>query len=382
MYQNSPGLSLPRRILITTDSLGDTWSYSLALAGGLAGLGIDVGLATFGPPLSSEQRVNARNHQGIEVFESGFTAEWLSDFGRDQSPAAKWLLKLASQLDPDVVHLNGVLPSILPWQKPTVVVAHRCLASWWPDVRGTSLPKHWDFYRHQVALGLRSASLVVSTSRARLASLREHYGPFPVDRVIPFGWRAPQGVEAKRGFIIAAQGLWSESCNLQALELCAPFLSWPAFCSGETLDEAGARTKVQARNMCCLGPLSEQDLEAWLLQSSIFVLPARYPDCQISILRAAAAGCALVLGNHPVLKEVWQDAAVFVPPEEPEAIRLALERLIRDPQRRRDLADRARQRANELSLSVMIGEYCVAYHEAMVSGTRRSGVLSHAAVGA
>ncbi len=379
MYENPPGLSLPRRVLLTTDSVGETWPYSLALAGGLTGLGIDVGLVTFGPPLSADQKRRAESLRGLELFQSGFSPEWAPDFARDQRSAADWLIRLGTHFAPDVVHLNGLLRSGLPWNKPTVVVVHRCLASWWLEVKGTPLPKQWDFYRHQAALGLRSAGVVVCSTETGLAGLREHYGPFPAERVIGHGCATrPPGVETKRRFIITAQRWWDESSNLEALELCAPFLSWPVFCAGESLDETGARTKLQARNICCLGPLGEEELQDWLLQSSIYVLPTRYADCQISVLDAACAGCALVLGNHPVLKEVWEDAAVFVPPDEPEAVRFALDRLIRDADRCRDLADRARRRANELSLSVMTGEYCVAYHEAMMSGTRSSGVLSQA----
>jgi len=351
----------------------------MALATGLAGLGMRVALATFGPRLSEDQRRRVDQQEALEVFESEFSPEWTPGFWADQRPAEDWLLQIGARFAPDAIHLNGLSLAALPWNRPTVVVAHRCMASWWLDVKGKLLPKQWDFYRHQATLGLRSAGLVISSTHTALASLREHYGPFPAERVIRHGWSAPQQeVGTKKGFIITAQRLWDESSNLQALEVCAPFLSWPIFCAGETLDENGRRARLQARNMCCLGALPEQELERWLLDSSIYVVPARSADCQVSVLQAAWAGCALVLGNNPVLKEVWNDAAVFVPPDEPEAIRFAVDRLIRDADRRNDLAARARRRAGELSLSVMTGEYCIAYHELMVSGMHSPGALSHA----
>ncbi|MFB3902755.1 MAG: glycosyltransferase family 4 protein [Acidobacteriota bacterium] len=377
MYENSPGSCVPRRVLITSDSVSENWPYSLALARGLTGLGIQVGLATFGPQLSAEQRHQAEALKGLALFESRFSPEWTAGYWRDQHQAANWLLDLERRFAPDVVHLNGLLRSSLPWNKPTVVVVHRCMASWWLDVKRRPLPGQWDLYRHQAGSALRSAGLVVSSTQAALAALREHYGPFPAGRVIPHGF-TPAGAEAKRGFIITAQRLWDESSNLQALEVSAPFLSWPVFCAGESLDETGGRSKLQAWNICCLGALPEGELEQWLLESSIYVLPVRYPDCQVSVLQAASAGCALVLGNHPILREVWDDAAVFVPSEEAEALRLALDHLIRDEDRRSQLAERARQKAGDLSLSAMTEEYCCVYHDVMVSGTRSPGVLSHA----
>lgn len=378
MYGNSLGRSLPRRILITTDSIGETWPYSFALARGLAGEGIHVGLVSFGPRLSPDQRRRVEEQNGVDLFESEFSPEWAPGFWSEQHAAEEWLLQLAAQFEPDIVHLNGCARADLPWNRPTVVVAHRCMASCSPQAKARRLPRQWDSYRQKASLGLRSAGMVVSTSCTALARLQEQYGPLTAARVIRHGWQSPRRIEPKRGFAITAQHLWDESTNLQALELTAPFLLWPVFCAGETLDENGERAKVQARNMCCLGALSERELEEWLLQCSIFVLPARSADCEVSVLQAASAGCALVLGNHPVLREIWDDAAVFVPSEEPEAVRCALDRLILQPNRRNDLAERARRRAEELSLSLMTKEYCIAYQELMASGVRNPGVLYQA----
>jgi glycogen synthase len=68
---------------------------------------------------------------------------------------------------------------------------------------------------------------------------------------------------------------------------------------------------------------------------SAYALPARYEPFGLTVLEAALAGCTLVLGDIPSLGELWADAAVFVPPEDPEALQLALQGLIDDPVRRR-----------------------------------------------
>jgi len=363
---------------MTSDSVGDVLPYALALAGSLADLDIHVGLATFGPFLSLAEKRRIERQSGLELFESGLSAEWMPGFWSDEQRAADWLLRLAAEFQPDLVHLNGLLFSSLPWSSPVLVVEHRCMASWWLDLKGQPLPRQWNIYRDQVARGLSSVGLVVAGSNVALATLREHYGPFSAGRVIPYGWHLPEVTEEKRGFIITAQRLWDHSSNLEVLERCAPYLAWPVFCAGDSLDSSGIRVKAQARNVCCLGGLSEEGLEEWLRRSSIYVVPARDAHCQVSVLQAAMAGCALVLGNHPALKEVWDQAAVFVPPEDPEALRCALDRLICDRERRDDLADKAQRRARGSSIAVMTGQYCLAYQEVLLSGTRSSGVLSHA----
>ena len=57
----------------------------------------------------------------------------------------------------------------------------------------------------------------------------------------------------------------------------------------------------------------------WLRRATIFALPARYEPFGLSALEAGLAGCALVLGDIP-MREVWHDAAMFVPPEQPAAL--------------------------------------------------------------
>jgi glycosyltransferase involved in cell wall biosynthesis len=83
----------------------------------------------------------------------------------------------------------------------------------------------------------------------------------------------------------------------------------------------------------------------------------------LSILEAALSGCALVLGDIPSLREIWGDAAVFVPPDEGDAIASAINVLITDSQRRYQLASSARTRALEYTSELMTSKYLTAYQE-------------------
>jgi glycosyltransferase involved in cell wall biosynthesis len=90
-------------------------------------------------------------------------------------------------------------------------------------------------------------------------------------------------------------------------------------------------------------------------------LPARYEPFGLVALEAAMAGCALVLGDIPSLREVWGDAALFVNPEEDDELRDAIERLIAAPDARRALGLRARQRALTYSAGRMARLYRSVY---------------------
>jgi glycosyltransferase involved in cell wall biosynthesis len=69
-------------------------------------------------------------------------------------------------------------------------------------------------------------------------------------------------------------------------------------------------------------------------RAAIYVLPARYEPFGLSALEAALSGCALVLGDLPSLREIWGETAVFIPPDDSEALHSAVSALIGSPERR------------------------------------------------
>ena len=54
---------------------------------------------------------------------------------------------------------------------------------------------------------------------------------------------------------------------------------------------------------------------------------------------AAAAGCALVLGDISSLRETWDGAALFVDPDDPPSLNAAIHALIANPGQRTRLAE-------------------------------------------
>ena len=81
------------------------------------------------------------------------------------------------------------------------------------------------------------------------------------------------------------------------------------------------------------------------------------------MLEAAQAGCALVLGDIPSLRELWGDAAWFVAPGDADGLRYALLRLIGDEPLRHALSRQARRRAERYTPCAMATQYREAYVE-------------------
>ena len=117
--------------------------------------------------------------------------------------------------------------------------------------------------------------------------------------------------------------------------------------------------------MRCLGLLSERDIAGWLARAAIFALPARYEPFGLLPLEAALSGCALVLGDTPSLREVWDDAADYVDPDDPKALQLAILRLTSSPTLLESRGRAARARAARYTPQRMADGYLDIYQRAV-----------------
>ncbi len=352
---------------MTGDTVGGVWTYTMELAEALGAHGIDVVLAALGGPPSPAQRAEAGRIPNLDVLASGFKLEWMDDPWRDVAVSGNWLLDLEEQYAPDVVHLNSYGHGALPWRTPVVVAAHSCVLSWWKAVRGCAAPESWGRYRETVSATLRAADAVLAPSRAMADALAEHYG-IGNCLVVPNG-RSPSRFRraAKEPFVLTAGRIWDEAKNVAAVAAVAPRIGWPVYIAGETRHPNGSSQKW---NDCqLLGRLSCDALAQWYSRAAIYALPARYEPFGLSALEAAHSGCALVLGDIPSLREVWGDAAIFVPPEDSGALEAALRGLIADPQRREYMAQAAREHALRYTPEKMAERHLDAY--ASVADRRR-----------
>ena len=364
----------PARVLMTADAVGGVWTYAVELCRALDSRGIHVLLAVMGPSPSAEQRGDLSSLRGTSIVSRPFRLEWMDDPWDDVAAAGEWLLTLEREFQPDVVHVNGFCHGSLPWDAPCVVVGHSCVLSWWRAVRRQPAPSTWSRYESEVTRGVRAAAAVIAPSPTMLAWLDELYGPLQQPRVILNGRTATSATVPKEPLILTAGRLWDEAKNIVSLCDIAANLPWPTLMAGPTA-EAGCDSLGE--HVRYLGRLSSHELQDWMARASIYVMPARYEPFGLSVLEAALAGCALVVGDIPTLREIWGEAAVYVDPEDRAALQTAISGLIDDAPGRRALAAAARSRASELTPRRMADKYCELYSELM--GERRP-LLSLSAV--
>jgi glycosyltransferase involved in cell wall biosynthesis len=357
----------PAHILATADAVGGVWRYTIDLGRELRARGVRSTVAVMGPPPTQAQR-DAASDAGLDLVDRPYRLEWMNDPWYDLERSGQWLLQLEQQVQPMLVHLNGYAHAALPWHVPTVVVAHSCVRSWWKAVHGECAPPSIDRYSAAVKAGLIAAHAVVAPSAAMRAALEAEYGVPQNVHVIPNGHRCtracPDLLARKEAFVLAAGRVWDDAKNIKALCAIAPALSWLVCVAGD------ARTSTGEVRACpgvrLLGHCSPEELSGWYRRASIYTLPARYEPFGLSVLEAATAGCALVLGDIPSLREHWDGAAEFVPPDDHHALVHALQHLIERPDERQAAATRAIARAAEFGIERTAKAYLQIY-EALIA---------------
>lgn len=343
---------------MSADTVGGVLTFTTELVRGL-GDDVEVVVATMGAPLQDDQRARLLAAGVVGVHDGGHALEWMSEPWSGVREAGRWLLELEARERPDVVHLNGYAHGALPWSAPCVLVGHSCVLSWWRAVHGTPAPVEWDRYRIAVGTGLRAADAVIAPTAAMLAELRDLYGTWPGDAsVIHNGWTNPgQGgcVHNKEPFVLSAGRMWDEAKNLISLDRAAAGLDWPVLVAGALHSPDGYHAAVSSAR--AVGPLGSAELALLRRRAAVFAAPARYEPFGLAILEAACDSCALVLGDIPSLRELWDGAARFVDPLDHRALHLALSELTRDTRQREQLGTAAARRAAQFGTDSMSAGY-------------------------
>lgn len=348
-------------VLMTADTVGGVWNYSMDLIKSLDKNHVNFTLVTMGAPLTSAQRNQVRKLNNVNLKETKFRLEWMDSPWVDVELSGEFIMRLSQDIKADLLHLNGFSHGALEVKIPKMVVAHSCLFSWWKAVKSTVPPEAYTQYYSRVQEGLLLADHVVAPSYSILQQINFFYGALEKQAVIPNGINLENySPEAKTKMIFSAGRVWDEAKNIAALEEASAKITWPFFVAGSTKKLEGTTTS-EFKRLKLLGVLNNKQMQDYLSKSAIYALPAKYEPFGLSILEAAASGCALVLGDIPSLKENWEGAAIFADPGNTKEITEAIEYLIQHDKIRNELADKARERASGFSLKSFSDRYYQLY---------------------
>ncbi len=332
----------PARLFMTVDAVGGVWQYATELAGALAPLGYRATLALLGPAPSAAQRRTVAAIAGATLLETGLALDWLAPDAAAVAAAGTRIAALARAAGADIVQLNQpALAAFARFDAPVVAVAHSCVASWWAAVEGGEPPADFAWRTRLAGAGLARADAVVCPSRSFAADIARIYRLRPAPHVVHNGRSRPGGTSgASHDFAFTAGRLWDRGKNVATLDRAAGRLGVPVRAAGPLAGPNGERIVLE--HLHALGGIDERTLADCLAARPVFVSAARYEPFGLAVLEAALAGCPLILSDIPTFRELWDDAAVFVAPDDDAGFAEAIAALIGDAGARRARGDRAR----------------------------------------
>jgi glycosyltransferase involved in cell wall biosynthesis len=364
------------RLMMTTDAVGGVWTYATALARSLAASGFEILLVTLGPRPTTAQKTMLRGSQRVVLVETDLQLEWQDPTGADLCHADAVLGGIADRFGPDLVHLNSFREAMFDWNVPVIVVAHSCVNSWAEACAETDAftGDDWNAYSLSVGAGLRNADLWVAPTRSFRRQLVSQYGLPETGEAIWNGAEARlHSTAAKQPFILSAGRLWDKAKNLSVIASIAPNIEWPIRIAGQSELQNTPVTAI-ASNCELLGEISHAALLGEMERASIFISPALYEPFGLSVLEAARAGCALLLSDIPTFRELWNGAAVFFNPRDPDEILRCLRSLCDDEVRRTRLQRTATKRALDYPLSKTTEAYRALYASLLRTGAGRPSI--------
>ncbi|MGK9170144.1 glycosyltransferase family 4 protein [Inquilinus limosus] len=358
---------------MTADAVGGVWCYALDLAAALARRhGIETTLAVLGPLPDEDQRWSAGLVPGLTLVETALPLDWLAGRPEEVEAAGRRIAALAVETGAEIVQLNSpALAARAVFPVPTIAVHHSCVATWWDTVRTGPLPEDFAWRAGLVRRGLHAADAVVAPSRAFARATQSVYRLPALPHAVWNGRTTPPEPEAAgpAEFVFSAGRLWDEGKNVRALDGAAARLGVRLLLAGPLTGPNGA--SVTPRHALCLGTLGVEAVRDCLARRPVFASTALFEPFGLAVLEAAQAGCALVLSDIPTFRELWADAAVFVPPRDEAAIAAALDRLLRDRGLREHLGEAARRRAARYTIAAMADRMAGLYRGLTASAARR-----------
>lgn len=361
------------RVLITTDTIGGVWTFTLELAMGLLERGCAVLLISLGRWPS---RMQAQECAGLaDRFGPNFRyvpldipLEWMEQNELAFEAGMEVILKEASAFKPDLLHSNQFCFGAIDLPVPVLITAHSDVLSWARACRNSPLPDS-PWLRRYIALvqeGLDGAASVVAPTTWMLEAVSQSFR-LPLERaVISNGTSIGPSFRSPRVLKAATAGrTWDEAKGISLLKhVDSPI---PILVAGESQWEGA---EVSAAGVPCtfLGQLSRDQMCNLFRSSAIYLCTSLYEPFGLAALEAARGGCAVLARAIPSLREVWQDGALYF--DSAESLSALLHHLHRDPPFLMRARMQSFERAHSFPSSLMVDRYLSAYHSMQACSAR------------
>ena len=369
-------------VLVTSDTLSGTWTYTRELVTGLVSRGVRVTLISFGEIPLPQQTLWMERLHGLEYRPTAFRLDWMDEGQHDLRESSAYLTALVKELKPDLLHLNQLCYGSLPVAVPRIVVAHGDLITRWKAVHGRE-PRQdsWlQWYREIVTRGLALASVVVAPSVWMRDAVRECYARAGRDTVI-YNGRNPiffNPYVGKDDSVLAVGRLLDSGKQVSLLTqhshplpVCIVGADSPLSGPSRIPIRADVKLAIDELNVAFKGPQTESQLRTLYSRASTYAATSRYEPFDMSAVEAAFSRCAIVANDIPAFREIWGDAVLYFHENDAASLASAIRRLSGERDLCRTYANRAFQRARECFTSKrMIDQYLELYQSLL--GSKRA----------
>jgi len=349
------------KILMTTDTVGGVWNYSLELCRSLFPYNVEIHLMSLGAFPSKKQIAEVKAIPNIAFYPTHFKLEWMENPWEDIEKTEEKIYRLCKIIQPDLLHFNNFVKSGRMWDVPVVTVFHSCVQTWWQAVNGENVPQEWNDYLELVEDSLNSSDLVIFPTEAiRNAAWAAHR--IYTESLVVHNCRelAITGKAKKEKIILCTGRIWDEAKNLSLLCSLADQLPWPIYVAGATM-KPNSSEKMELNNVRFLGKLNTEEMNYWLERTEIYVNPTLYEPFGLAVLEAAKARCALVLSNLETLTEVWGENALYFNPRNGREITEKLLHLIENDCERKEYQQKAKLHSHKYNGTVLGKSYFEIY---------------------
>jgi glycosyltransferase involved in cell wall biosynthesis len=239
---------------------------------------------------------------------------------------------------------------------------------------------------HLTRIGLRRVARALFPTRAAAELIRRSVR-IPEERlgVIPYGiapdaFESTASIEHERPYVLIPAALERHK-NLQVAIECLPDLAdselelWlvgpidtdPGYVA--ELRSLTARLGLEHR-VRFLGPVPYQTMLGYYRGASVFVFPSQIETFGHPILEAMLAGTPVVASDIPAFRELAGEAALYFPPDDPSALGLAIEQVLRDDVARERRRERGMQTAGGYTWAAYADALCQVFRDVLEPGAR------------
>ncbi len=364
-------------VLVTADSVSGSWTYARELVTGLVTRGVRVTLVSFGEIPLPDQTAWMDHLHGLDYRPTAFRLEWMQEAEEDLPESSAYLLALARELHPDVLHFNHFCYGNLPVDIPRVVMAHGDLITWTqavhdrPPKGGRSL----NWYHKTVLTGLVSADAVVAPSAWMLDRISACYGR-PRRAEVIYPGRNPiffNPYVSKDDCVLAVGRLVDASKQVFLLTQQAHPLPVCIVGAEQTVPmpripiRADVKVATEKTSVAIRGAQTDAQLRALFSKAAIYAATSRYEPLGMPALEAAFSRCAIVANDIPSYREIWGAAALYFRRNDARSLAENIRLLNEDRAMRRAYAELAYARARERFTTKRMIDQCLELYRSLIA---------------